>query len=163
MPFALFSCKISIDYGEFMQTLNRMLILLLVLSCIGFTGCKGGREMPATSENIMNYLNKVDLAQKSVTPAEDEKAKTDEKASEQLIAKVLVTPMTEMGFDYDKTINSYARKVLEKNLPGDPRVQQMMIQTLEIANGVKEIIVKNGYITNDTKVLLDQLQSQMRR
>lgn len=119
---------------------------------------KPDRAMPLTREHVLHYKEKLVESQNSITAKDREKARTSPEWTARLFAKTFVAPLEEMGYSYDKTIHSFAEKLIEGKMPaGDREVTGLAEGVIVMAKSTEDFAAKNGFISGDTKKLLDKI------
>ena len=141
-----------------MNKFVRLIVLFgvcLSLSC----GCsKPDKPMPLTKENLTQYLRNTQAVTKRTDPKEYETAKGDPNKQKMVFYKFYVKPMETMGYSYDKTISDMAGKFLAKTLlTTDPAFSMELSDLLTFAKDTREAAYQLGFISVDTKGLLDQV------
>src|SRR6266540_1449720 len=122
-------------------------------------GCsKPDKPMPLTKENVSNYMLKMEATMKSTTPKEYEEANGNATKQKEVFYKCFVEPMEKMGYSYDKTVSDVASKVLSKTLrTTDSAMTVMVSDLLTFAKDTRESGYRLGFISKETKELLDQV------
>lgn len=128
------------------------------------SGCgKSGKAMPLTKENLTEYQHKVEAAVKSTTPREFKECGRDPLQQKKVIYLCIVEPIEQMGYSYDKTIADLAGKVLAKDLGRPDQATAVMLgKMLRFAGGAREMEYQLGFISGDTKLLLDRVNLRSR-
>ncbi len=123
------------------------------------SGCsKSEKAMPITRENVTSYMQRVDSAVKGATQAEYMAARTDTAKQKELFYRSFVKPMNDMGYGYDRTIYAMTSKVLKKEMPvTDGQMAPLVGDMVVLARFTKEAAFKYGFISTDTKALLEKL------
>ncbi len=130
-----------------------VLLFALLAAC-----AKSDRAMPPTRENIQQYKNKLIESQNDITTKDRERARTSPEGAARLFRKTFVEPMEELGFSYDKTVNSFAERIVDGKLPkGDPELKTQVEGIIVMAKSTGDFAVKNGFISGSTKKLLDRI------
>lgn len=139
-----------------MRSIKTLALMCILAVFAVSSGCKKSEKvMPVETEIVVKYLNQI-----ASTVNEQTKVNTDndEKAITKFVTEAIVAPMEKSGYNYDKSINNFAKKVLARDLQtNDPELVKNINDILIFANGVKEVSLKNGQISKETKGLLDQL------
>lgn len=147
------------NYRRFI--VNRFLRLVLLFGvCVTLScGCsKPDKPMPLTKENVTDYMRKTDAVIKSTNPKEFEEAKGDADKQKKLFYQSFIEPMEKMGYSYDKTISDISNKVLTKTLrTPDTATTIIVSDLLAFAKNTRETAYKHGFISKETKELLDQV------
>jgi hypothetical protein len=114
--------------------------------------------MPLTKENMTAYMQTVEATLKSTNPKEVEEARGNPAREKELFHRSVVEPMEKMGYSYDKTIGDIANKVLAGNLRTTDTVMTIMVSdTLAFAKNMRESAYQYGFISKETKELLDRV------
>lgn len=141
--------------------MNKFLRLFLLFGvCVSLScGCsKPDKPMPLTKENVANYMQKMEAVTKSITSKEVEEAKGNPDKQKIMYYKMFVEPMEMMGYSYDKTIGVIATQVLAKSLRTTDSVMTMMVSDmLALAKNSRAPAYQFGFISKETKELLDQI------
>jgi hypothetical protein len=140
---------------------NKFLRLFLLFGvCVSLLcSCSShDKPMPLTKENVANYMQKMEAVIKSITSKEAEEAKGSPDKQKQMYYKMFVEPMEKMGYSYDKTISVIATLVLAKTLRTTDSVMTMMVSDLlALAKNSRATAYQYGFISKETKELLDQV------
>lgn len=141
--------------------MNKFLRLVLLFGvCVSLScGCsKPDKPMPLTKENVSNYMQKMQAVMKSTDPREVEEARKNPEKQKEVFYKSFIEPMEKMGFSYDKTISDLANKVLAKDLRSiDPAIAMIASDMLSFAKNTRETTLQHGFISKETKELLDKV------
>jgi hypothetical protein len=128
-------------------------MLALMLAC-----SKPEQPMPLTKENIVSYRNKLVDSQNALTAKDRENASKSPEGAADLFSRTFVKPMEDMGYSYDKTIRLYAHDIVDGKIPvGDPDVKTLAEGVVLMAKMTGDVALKNGFITEETKKLLDRI------
>lgn len=138
-----------------MRLIKTVALICMLTAFAVSAGCsKSGSAMPAEKDILGKYLNQT---AKNVSAESNKNTGNDEMAQRKFVTDAIVKPMEELGYSYDKTINNFAKQLLARNMPNDLELVTNINDILIFANQVKELSLKNGQITIETKGLLDQL------
>ena len=141
--------------------MNKFLRLFLLFGvCVSLLcGCsKHDKPMPLTKENVTHYMQNMEAAIKSITAKEVEEAKGNPDKQKKMYYKMFVEPMEKMGYSYDKTISVIANQVLAKTLrTTDSNMTMMVSDLLAFAKNSRTAASQYGFISKETKELLDQV------
>ncbi len=141
--------------------MNKFLRLFLLFGvCVSLScGCsKPDNPMPLTKENVVNYTQKMQTAIKNTNPKEFEEAKGNLDKQKKIFYKMFVEPIEKMGYSYDKTISVIANLVLAKTLrTTDSAMTIMVSDLLSFAKNSRTTAFQYGFISKETKELLDQV------
>lgn len=133
----------------------------LSLSC----GCsRHDKPMPLTKDNVRNYIEAMGAAIRTTNPKDVEEAKGSTQKQKEMFYRSFVEPLEKMGYSYDKTVGDLASKLLTKTLhTSDAEMTVMTSDVLAFAKNTREISFKLGFISKETKDLLDQVSLIFRR
>lgn len=139
-----------------MRLIKTFALLCMLTTFAVCSGCsKHDGAMPLEKDIVVKYLNKT---AKNISDESNKNTSNDEMAQRKFVTDAMVKPMEELGYNYDKTINNFAKKVLARDMPvNDSELVTNINDILIFANEVKGLSLKNGQITKETKGLLDQL------
>lgn len=139
-----------------MRLMKAVALICMLTAFAVSSGCsKSGSAMPAEKDILVKYLNQT---AKNVSAESNKNTGNDEMTQRKFVTDAIVKPMEDLGYNYDKSINNFAKKLLAKDVPAnDPELVTNINDVLIFANEVKELSLKNGQITKETKGLLDQL------
>jgi hypothetical protein len=115
--------------------------------------------MPLTKANIDKYMERVNRAaakmQEKQAEVGEEKFLADEKMRDEFVRIVLVVPMNDTGYSYDKTINAIARRFLNTDLPPMGWEQySMLFSVIKPAVQVRQTLLNNRHISPETSDML---------
>ena len=128
-------------------------LLALMLAC-----SKSDQPMPLTKENIQSYRDKLVESQNALTTKDREKARNSAEGEAELFSRTFVKPMEDLGYNYDKTIRLYAGSIVEGKIPArDPETKTMAEGLVLMAKMTEDVALKNGFITDETKKMLDRI------
>lgn len=129
-------------------------IVLIFMVLLLISACTKSEPMPVTKENILRYLKKVEKAVESITAKEAGQAKGgDEKKQAEIVRKMFVKPIEDMGYNYDKTVNLIATKLIDKDYSAtDFEMQGLMVGFMQF------VPRKSNFISQETKAVLERLK-----
>jgi len=134
-------------------------LLCLVLSV---AGCgKSDRAMPLTKENVMAYREKLVGSRDEITMKDRQEAQKSLHGTRRLFAQTFVAPMEKLGYSYDMTVRSFAEKLEKGELAsGDPETRTQVEGFILMAKSTADFAVKNGFISLETKKVLDRVHEK---
>lgn len=142
-----------------MNRLSRLLLLLGICASLA-CGCssKPDKPMPLTKENVASYMQKMAEIAKGTSPKKLAEAQGSPDKQKKMFYKSFIEPMESMGYSYDKTVGDLAARVLARNIPGtDTATTMMTSDLLAFAKNTREAAYQHGFISKETKELLDQV------
>lgn len=128
--------------------------------CIGvgmlFTACsKQDEAMPLTKKSLHEYFQAADKAGRSFTAEEKETGKNNDAVRLELLKKVLVKPIENRGYSYDRTIRAAAQMVINKQYPPDDLEFQLALSKLLQVPGQRKLyFYEHKLISEETRNLL---------
>jgi len=132
------------------------IVLLLVMTAA--CGKTDREAMPITRENILVYQEKLVESQDTITGREKQAVHESPEKAAKVFRKTFVAPLEEMGYDYDRTVRAIAQALLDGTVPGnDPEVRAMAEGVIVMAKGTEPFAVKHGFISPETKKVLDHI------
>ncbi|HTG81152.1 MAG TPA: hypothetical protein VL949_04365 [Geobacteraceae bacterium] len=141
-----------------MGTYVRLLMVAVVSLSVLFGCSKASKPMPLTKENVVTYMQKMGTAAKNSTPKDIEEAQGNTGKQKDLYYTSFVEPLEKMGYSYDKTIGAIASQLLAKTLrTPDTETTVMLSDLLAFAKNSRGIAFRFGFISKETKELLDQV------
>lgn len=115
--------------------------------------------MPLTKENILAYMQSMNQHGQGITVKEAEEAKGDEKKQAEVIRKMLVAPMEEMGYSYDATIRAAATKIVEKDYSAtDYEMLSMLSTFMMMPAKMADKLVQFNIILPETRDVLQKIK-----
>lgn len=113
--------------------------------------------MPFTKNAIVQYMQKSNAVVKATNPAEVLASKGNPEKQKELMYKCYIQPMEACGYNYDKTITNLCKALLAKrvNFP-DMETTIMFSDLLTFAKDTRDFEFKSGFISQETKDLLDK-------
>lgn len=141
--------------------MSKFLRLVLLFGVCVFLACgcsKPSKPMPLTKENVTAYIQKANEAMKNISPKEVEEAKGNPAKQKELFRRSFVEPMEKMGYSYDKTISDIAKGLLDKSMRTTDTAMTIMVSNLlAFAKNTRETTLQYGFISKETKELLDKV------
>jgi hypothetical protein len=134
-------------------------MLLSVVVALSLAGCdKANTAMPLTQNNVTQYRQQMEAAIKATTPQQFAEINGNPEKQKKVMYHCFIAPVEKLGFSYDKTISDIADKVLAKDLQTpDSATTEMVRDMLVFAKNARETELKHGFITQQTKGLLDKV------
>lgn len=135
------------------------MMLLSGAFALSLGGCgKPNAAMPLTQNNVTQYRQQMEAAIKATTPQQFAETNGNPEKQKKVMYNCFIAPVEKLGFSYDKTIGDIAGKVLAKNLQTpDSATTDMVRDMLVFAKNARETELKHGFISQQTKGLLDKV------
>ena len=139
--------------------MNRFQLAVLFI-CLGilFTACsKQDQAMPITKKNLNKYFKAADESVQNFMAEEkaNETVKMNDAQKAEFLTKILVKPIEEMGYSYDKTIAAAAQMIISKDYPSDDLEFQLALsKLLEVPGQRKLFFYEHKLISEETRNLL---------
>lgn len=122
-------------------------------------GCAKSEPMPLSKENILAYMESMNQHGQGITVKEAEEAKGDEKKQAEVMRRMLVEPMEEMGYSYDATIRAAATKIVEKDYSAaDYEMLSMLTTFLMMPAKMADKLVQFHILSPETRDVLQKIK-----